>query len=147
GHTQRRRQALIAAQDVVARFTHHQHQRDEKDDQVFRVKDPHALTPSPFGRGGTQRGRLCGSRRHCGSVTTCSWSIARPFTTCVCPDGHRIVTLPRRCSPSPKCRRRSFWLQNPEPPSTTWRCRPGPISTVTSAPIALRLLRVPTSLS
>src|SRR5712691_6737104 len=95
----RRREPLVAAEDAVARLAHHEHQRDEKDDQVFGI-----------GEDALQRG---------GSVMTCSWSIVRPFTTCSVPDGQRIVTRLRRCAPSPKCRRRSFWLQNPEPPSTT----------------------------
>src|SRR5881396_3589304 len=121
---QRRREPVVATEDAVARLAHHEHQRDEKDDQVFGVE-----------------------RFQYGSVITCSWSMANPASTCSVPDGQRIVTRPRRWFPNPKCSRRSFWLQNPIPPSTTCRCRAEPSSTVTSAPIALRLLRVPISLS
>ena len=56
-----------------------------------------------------------------------------------------MVTLSTRVvAPRPKCKRRSFSLANPIPPVTTWSCRAPPAATVTAAPIADRLLRVPT---
>ena len=46
-------------------------------------------------------------------------------------------------SPRPNSTRRSFWLQKPEPPSTTASCRRPPNSTVTVAPIALSVEGLP----
>src|SRR5260221_554432 len=45
--------------------------------------------------------------------------------------------------PTPKWSRRSFWLAKPIPPSTIRRCVMPLASMTTSAPMALRLLRVP----
>src|SRR5207244_477572 len=103
-HTQRRHESRIAAENVVAGLADYQHKSDQEDDEVLRIdRRPHPLTPSPFRRGGTKCRSLCRSRRHRGSVTTCSWSIARPFSTCVSPDGPRIVTPPNPSSPKPQC--------------------------------------------
>src|SRR5205807_913883 len=83
-----------------------------------------------------------------GSVTMWSWSTAGCSIVCTVPDGHRIMTRSARpVRPSPKCSRRSFWLANPTPPCTICSWRSVPNSTVTSAPMALRFDRVPTSLN
>src|SRR5262245_4051004 len=135
-HTKRRHEPLVAAEYAVTRLAGHEHERDEEDYQVLRIDSDRAEAPHAC---------ICGGAGHCGSVITCSWSVVRPVSICSLPDGHRIVTRSTELSPRPKCRRRSPWLQNPLPPSTTWRWRTPPNSTVTSAPIALRLLRVPMS--
>src|SRR5438105_2946628 len=134
---------IVATENAVARLANDQHQGDEKDDEVLRI-DAAQTPPDPA----RACGCLCGRGGHrAGSLMTCSWSMVRSFNICTVPDGQRIVTRPRRFGPKPKCRRRSFWLQNPVPPLTTCRCLAPPNSAVTSAPIALRLLRVPISLS
>src|SRR2546428_482878 len=138
---------IVAAEDAVARLAQHQDQRDEERDQVpgIQLAQPGPQRPASLsdGRRG-DRGHASGR----GSVTTWSWSTAGCSIVCTVPDGHRIMTRSARpVRPSPKCSRRSFWLANPTPPCTICSWRSAPNSTVTSAPMALRFDRVPTSLN
>src|SRR5205814_7529011 len=119
----------------------------EERDQVagIQLAQPGPQRPASLSDGRrSDRGHASGR----GSVTMWSWSTAGCSIVCTVPDGHRIMTRSARpVRPSPKCSRRSFWLANPTPPCTICSWRSAPNSTVTSAPIALRFDRVPTSLN
>src|SRR3989454_1238315 len=138
---------IVAAEDAVARLAQHQDQRDEEGDQVagIQLAQPGPQRPASLSDGRrSDRGHASGR----GSVTTWSWSTAGCSIVWTVPDGHRIMTRSARpVRPSPKCSRRSFWLANPTPPCTICSWRSAPNSTVTSAPMALRFDRVPTSLN
>src|SRR5437773_755754 len=142
-------EAVVAAQDAVARFPYHQDERDEEGDQVAgidlaqpgpeRAAPPAQHRERRSGHGSAPVGVGDSVMRLRRSTPACS-------TTWCAPEGQRITTRSTRVAPpSPKCSRRSFWLAKPIPPSTILSWRVPPASTVTSAPIALRLLRVPTS--
>src|SRR6266480_2422448 len=142
-------EAVVAAQDAVARFPHHQDERDEERHQVAgidlaqpgpeRAAPPTQHRERRSGHGSAPVGVGDSVMRLRRSTPACS-------TTWCAPEGQRITTRSTRVAPpSPKCSRRSFWLAKPIPPSTILSWRVPPASTVTSAPIALRLLRVPTS--
>src|SRR5882724_989502 len=138
---------IVAAEDAIARLAQHQDQRDEERDQVagIQLAQPGPQRPASLSDGRrSDRGHASGR----GSVTTWSWSTAGCSIVWTVPDGHRIMTRSARpVRPSPKCSRRSFWLANPTPPCTICSWRSVPNSTVTSAPVALRFDRVPTSLN
>src|SRR3989449_1688423 len=138
---------IVATEDAVACLAQHQDQRDEERDQVagIQLAQPGPQRPASLSDGRrSDRGHASGR----GSVTTWSWSTAGSSIVWTVPDGHRIMTRSARpVRPSPKCSRRSFWLANPTPPCTICSWRSAPNSTVTSAPMALRFDRVPTSLN
>src|SRR5437867_10672499 len=138
---------IVAAEDAVACLAQHQDQRDEERDRPagIQLAQPGPQRPASLSHGRrSDRGHASGR----GSVTMWSWSTAGCSIVCTVPDGHRIMTRSARpVRPSPKCSRRSFWLANPTPPCTICSWRSAPNSTVTSAPMALRFDRVPTSLN
>src|SRR5438876_1172112 len=144
-------EAVVAAQNAVARFPHHQNERDEERHEVAGIdvaqpgpeRAAPPAEPPPERRGGHGTAPAEG-----GSVMVLRRSTSACSTIWRAPEGQQITTRSTRDAlPRPKCSRRSFWLAKPIPPSTILSWRVPPASTVTSAPIALRLLRVPTSLN
>src|SRR5204862_7657995 len=144
-------QAVGAAQDAGAPVTHHQEERDEERHQVAGI-DLAQPGPEPAAPPAQHRERRSGHGSAPVGVRDSVMRLRRSTPACSttwrAPEGQRITTRSTRVAPpSPKCSRRSFWLAKPIPPSTILSWRVPPASTVTSAPIALRLLRVPTSLN
>src|SRR6266849_6375651 len=85
-------------------------------------------------------------RVHAASLILCTWLAAGLFTVCTLPDGQRTTTFSIFATlPRPKCNRRWFCAQKPLPPETSCTCSWPFQNSVTSAPIALRLLVVPSS--
>jgi len=76
------------------------------------------------------------------SVITCIWSRIDP-SALLSPDRppNPSTPLPNPCHPPKPMQPALVLTADPDPPSTTCAAARGPISTVTSAPMALRLLR------
>src|SRR5438445_385110 len=117
-HAEADDEAVIAAQNAVARFPHHENERDEEGHEVAGIDlaQPGPERPAPPAE---RRERDRGHGTAPGSVMTLRRSRAGCSTTWRAPEGQRITTRSTRAAlPRPKCSRRSFWLANPMPPST-----------------------------
>src|SRR6185436_15103514 len=109
-------------------------------DERRRQVPPVDLQPRRARRpGGLHDGLL---RRHAGSSTLCTRFTSGRVSSCTLPDGQRTVTLSGVApTPRPKCSRRWFCEQKPEPPATSCTCCWPFQLTVTCAPIALRFVQ------
>src|ERR1700752_475594 len=118
------RGSFIAFENAVEQMAHQQNAGDEERRNVTVVEfDPHA-----------------------GSLTLKVWLTDGLSKTWVFPEGQRISTFSSLgLAPKPKCNRRWFCEQKPLPPVTCCTCCRPSQNTRTSAPIALRLLAVPSS--
>ena len=79
-------------------------------------------------------------------VDTVGRRFAMPVAAACMAASRRMYALGLGCEPAGIAARWAQALANPMPPSTILSCRPAGVSSVTSAPIALRFERVPTSL-
>src|ERR1700733_8329912 len=85
-----------------------------------------------------------GCRAHTGSLILCHWLAAGWSIVWTLPEGQRMTAFSIfGVLPSPKCRRRSFCAAKPVPPETSCACIWPFQYRVIFAPIALRLLAVP----
>ena len=93
-------------------------------------------------RGAPRRRRDRAGHRHAGSfdlVDAVRLGLRQLLRLARRPAHHHLLDAPRRC-PRPKCSRRWFCAQKPDPPETSCTCCWPFQNTVTCAPIALRLL-------